>query len=88
MVRQISKESHLKRPFNKRHGKRCQTLLKSEGQQLCLFVNTLTADDKYSPLNRDNLMQPIQLQLSKTQKTFSHFVFEFSEFRLNFEHFF
>ena len=27
---------------------------------LGLFINTLTADDKYSLLNRDNLMQPIQ----------------------------
>ena len=31
---------------------------------LGLFVNTLTADEKYSLLNRDNLMQPIQMQLS------------------------
>ena len=27
---------------------------------LGLFINTLTADDKYSLLNRDNLTQPIQ----------------------------
>ena len=39
---------------------------------LRLFVNTLTADDKYSLLNRDNLTQPIQMQLSQEQKTFSH----------------
>ena len=32
---------------------------------LGLFVNTLTADDKYSVLNRDNLMQPIQRKLFK-----------------------
>ena len=38
---------------------------------LRLFVNTLTADDKYSLLNRDNLTQPIQMQLSQEQKTFS-----------------
>ena len=30
-----------------------------------LSVNTLTADDKYSVLNRDNLMQPIQRKLFK-----------------------
>ena len=35
-----------------------------------LFVNTLTADGKCSFLNRDILMQPIQMQLSKKQKTF------------------
>ena len=32
-------------------------------KMLWLFVNTFTVDDKYSPLNRDNLMQPIQQQL-------------------------
>ena len=36
-----------------------------------LFVDTLTADDKQYLLNRDNLTQPIQLQLSQTPKTFS-----------------
>ena len=35
------------------------------------FVNTLTAKDKYSLLNRDNLTQPIDMQLSHKQKTFS-----------------
>ena len=29
-------------------------------KNLRLFVKTLTADDKYSLLNRDNLRQPIQ----------------------------
>ena len=38
-----------------------------------LFPNTLSADGKYSLLNRDNLTQPIQMQLSRKQKTFSHF---------------
>ena len=32
---------------------------------LGLFINILTADDKYSLLNKDNLAQPIQMQLSK-----------------------
>ena len=31
---------------------------------LRLSVNTLSANDKYSLLNRDNLMQPIQIQFS------------------------
>ena len=38
-----------------------------------VFVNTLTVDDKYSLLKRNNLMQPIQIQLSKKQKMCSHF---------------
>ena len=29
-----------------------------------MFVNALTADDKHYLLNRDNLTQPIQMQLS------------------------
>ena len=34
-----------------------------------MFVNTLTADDNHYPLNRDNLTQLIQMQLSQKQKT-------------------
>ena len=34
VVRQMSKKHSLRRPFNKGHGKRSQTLLKSEGQHL------------------------------------------------------
>ena len=33
-----------------------------------MFVNTLTADDKYSLLNRDNLTQPIRTPLSQNNK--------------------
>ena len=36
---------------------------------LGLLVNTLTTDDKYTLLNTDTLTQPIQMQLSKKQKT-------------------
>ena len=54
---------------------------------LRLFVNTLSADDKYSFLNRDNLGQPIQMQLSqKPKKKFLYFS-TFSKSSLNFEHF-
>ena len=41
------------------------------GKILGLFVNTLTDDDKYSLLYRDNLTQQIQILLSQKQKTFS-----------------
>ena len=40
---------------------------------LRLFVNTLTGDDKYSLVNRDNLRQPIQMQLHQKQKPFPEF---------------
>ena len=52
-----------------------------------LFVNTLTADDKYSLLNRDNLAQPIRTQLSQKQKAFSQFFCAFSKSAINLEHF-
>ena len=52
-----------------------------------LFVNTLTSDDKYSLLNRDNLRKPIQIQLSQKQKTFSQFISVFFLSRLSFEYF-
>ena len=52
-----------------------------------MFVNTLTADDKYSPLNRDNLTQPIRTKLSQKQEAFPQFFLAFSKSILNFEHF-
>ena len=54
---------------------------------LRLFVNTLTANDKYSLLNRENLTKPIQMQLSQKQKTFHQFFSQFLKFTLNFKHF-
>ena len=40
---------------------------------LGLFLNTLTADDKCCLLNRDNLTQPIQREVSKKEKCLSNF---------------
>ena len=53
---------------------------------LRLFVNTLTVNDKHDLLNRDNLREPIQMQLSKKQKTFSGSSFAFLNSLLNFKH--
>ena len=53
---------------------------------LRLFVNTLTVDDKDYLLNRDNLTEPIQMQLSKKQKTFSKISFAFLNSLLNCKH--
>ena len=47
----------------------------------------MTAVDKCSLPNRDNLMQPIPMQLSQKLKTFSWFFPAFSKSSLNFEHF-
>ena len=48
-------------------------------------VNTLSADDKYSLLNRDNLKQRFQMQLSQKSKAFSQFFFAFLKSTLNLE---
>ena len=36
-----------------------------------LFVNTLTVEENYFPINNEKLPQPIQMQLCKKQKKFS-----------------
>ena len=50
-----------------------------------LFVNTLPADDKHYLLNRENLAQPIHMQLSQKQKSFSQFPFAFLKSILNYK---
>ena len=49
-------------------------------------MNTLTVNHKHYVLNRDNLTQPIQIQLSEKQETFSEFSFAFSKSILNYKH--
>ena len=54
---------------------------------LRLLVRTLTDDEKYSLLYRENLTEAIQILLFQKRKTFSQLFFEFSKSTLNFEHF-
>ena len=54
-------------------------------KSLRLFLNTLTDDDKYCLLYRDNLTQRLQILLSQKQKTFSQFFSPFLKSTLNFE---
>ena len=54
---------------------------------LRLLVNTLTDDEKYSLLYRENLTQPIQILFSQKRKTFSQFFSAFSISTLNLAHF-
>ena len=54
---------------------------------LRLFVNALTADDKYSGSNMQNLPQQFQTPLSCKQKTFSGFFIKFLKCAWNLEHF-
>ena len=51
-----------------------------------LFVNTLIVDDKHYLVNRENLTEPFQMQLSEKLKTFSEFFFVFLKSILNFKH--
>ena len=54
---------------------------------LGLFVNTLSEDDRYCLLYKDNILQPIQILISQKQKTFSQFFSPFLKSTLNFERF-
>ena len=54
---------------------------------LRLLVKTLTDDDKYSLLYRENLTQPIQILLSQKRKTFSQFLSAFLKSSLNYSQF-
>ena len=54
---------------------------------LRLFFNALTADDKYSGSNMQNVRQQFQTPLSQKKKTFSGFFIAFLKCALNLEHF-
>ena len=54
---------------------------------LRMFVNALTADDKYSGSNMQNLPQQFQRWLSHKQKTFSRFFIAFMKCAWNLENF-
>ena len=54
---------------------------------LSLFVNALTADDKYSDSDMQNFPQQFRTPLSQKQKTLSGFFIAFMQCALNLEHF-
>ena len=54
---------------------------------LRLFVNAITADDKYSGSNMRNLPQKFQTPASQKQKPFSGLFNAFPEYASNLEHF-
>ena len=54
---------------------------------LRLFINALTADDKYSGSNMQNLPQQFQTPASQKQKIFSGFSIVFLKSAWNLEHF-
>ena len=57
------------------------------GKVLRLFVNTLTADGKYSFLKRKTSTHSIQILLSPKEKSFSKFFAKRLKSSLNFENF-
>ena len=52
-----------------------------------MFVNALTADDKYSESNMRNFPQQFQTPLYQKQKIFSRFFIAFPKCPWNLEHF-
>ena len=52
-----------------------------------MFVNALTADDKYSGSNMRNFPQQVQTPLSQKQKTLSRFFIAFLKCAWNLDHF-
>ena len=54
---------------------------------LRLFIKALTADDKYSGSNMQNLRQQFQTPASQKQKNFSWFFIAFLKCAWNLEHF-
>ena len=54
---------------------------------LTLFVNTLTAHNKYSRCNVNNFAQQVQTPLSQKQKTFCWFFIAFLKYACNLRHF-
>ena len=71
-------------PWESNSGFKCLSVI---CKILRLFVNPLNANDKYSLLNRGNLLQNFQMQFFRKEKLFLIFFFIFSNFRLNIEHF-
>ena len=51
------------------------------------FLNTLTADDRYSLISKKKWMETIQMHLSQKPKIFSELFGAFFESVLNFQHF-
>ena len=52
-----------------------------------LFVNTLTAEEKYPRHNKENIQEPSQMKLSKKLKTLFQFFIAFLKLASRFEHY-
>ena len=65
----------------------CKKIPSVWNEILRLFVNALTADDKYSASDMENFPQQFQKPLSQKQKIFSSFFIAFLKFAWNLDHF-
>ena len=65
----------------------CNKLLLVQSEMLELFVNTLTADDKYSRHIRETFHEKIQMQLSQKPNSFCQFHIGFLKSTSNSEYF-
>ena len=82
----MPKKPYFRGPLDTQRGKWVETSHLVIPLFLRLFVNTLTVTEKYYPFNRDNLTEPIQMQLWQKQKTFFEIFFTFLKSILNFKH--
>ena len=73
--------------FNHSERLTCKISLLVICQFLGLSVKTLTFEDKYSLLYKENLLQPFQIQLSNEKENFLIFFAAFLKLMPNFEHF-
>ena len=64
-----------------------KTWLLVTSEVLGLFVNTLTADDKYYCFKRENFQQEFQMHLSQKAKNLASIFIPFLESTSNFQHF-
>ena len=65
----------------------CKISLLLKFDMLGVFVNTLNADDKYPVRECENLLLPIQRQLSSKGKIYSTYFVRFLESSSNFKNF-
>ena len=86
LLRSPQNQFHTTLELIRYRGSRERVLL-GRSELLGQFVNTLTADYKYSPENRENLSQQVPMHTSLKLKTCSGFFIVFLKSWLNLEYF-
>ena len=86
LLRSARKQLHTTLPLIRDRGSR-KWLFLIRSELLGQFVDTLTADYKYSRQNWENLWQKVPREISRQVKTFSGFLVAFLKSTLNFQYF-